>query len=62
MLPTRNTSALTATQVEYCTMAWALITEGGLTVPLDLSRATSGFTTTGYSEAHRKTGTDNDFL
>ncbi|WP_295449682.1 hypothetical protein [uncultured Thiodictyon sp.] len=31
-----------------------LITEGGLTVPLDLSRAASGFTMTGYSEAHRK--------
>jgi hypothetical protein len=54
MFPTRNTSALTGTQIEYCTMAWALITQGGLTVPLDLSRARSGFTTTGYSETDRK--------
>jgi len=40
-------------QVEYCQMAWALITNGGLAVPLDVSRASSGFTTTGYSERDR---------
>jgi hypothetical protein len=51
--PERNTGPLRPEQVEYCQMAWALITNGGLAVPLDVSRASSGFTTTRYGERDR---------
>lgn len=54
MLPTRNSRALTQSQIEYCALAWELITEGGLSIPLDCGRATTDFTATVYSETQRK--------
>lgn len=50
--PDRNTEALPPGQVEHCQTVWALITDGGRAVPLDVSRASTPFTTTGYGETH----------
>ena len=51
--PDRNTEALTPEQVAHCQRAWALVTEGGLAIPLDFTRASADYTATTYNEAER---------
>lgn len=53
MWPDRNTEALTPEQIVHCQRAWALVTDGGLAVALDISRASADYTLTAYSEANR---------
>ena len=53
MSPDRNSEGLTPQQIAYCQNAWALLTDGGLTVPLDIDRASTAYTLTGYSETNR---------
>ncbi len=53
MWPNRNTEALTPEQITHCQRAWALITDGGLTVRLNVTRASAGHTLTGYNQADR---------
>ncbi len=53
MWPDRNTEALAPEQIAHCQRAWALVTDGGLDVPLDVTRASTGCTLTAYNEAER---------
>jgi hypothetical protein len=51
--PDRNAEALTPEQIAQCRMAWSLVTDGGLAVPLDTTRASADHTLTAYNEADR---------
>jgi hypothetical protein len=53
MWTNRNHAPLTLRQIQYCQTAWAIIATGSVAVPLDVSRASIPFTTTGYDEARR---------
>ena len=49
---TRNLDPLTEQQVEYCRLAWNVLRDStGILIELDVSRAQTFGTTTGFSEA-----------